>query len=210
MAAKKKKTEERKQIKNATDRARYKKFKNDPAKALEMKAKNREKYLKRKEKGQIKMASEMSEREKRSKRKLWRSSKREYREKKRKTQETEESHENHPAEVPEVTDRTTDQEEVDNPRAEVCVPYQVLSGRKRAKSSLKKRKREQERLMAQLANKDHQIAQLKRRIARTYFRLRNLYFEGNIFYIKYVQLLLGFECSVFHWNFSCTIEIYVP
>nr|CAI5845063.1 unnamed protein product [Callosobruchus analis] len=58
--------------KRIAERLRYKKLKNDPIKLVDQKEKSRAKYLARREKGQRKLVSEMTDREKREARKRWR------------------------------------------------------------------------------------------------------------------------------------------
>lgn len=64
--------EERLEKKRIAERLRYQKIKNDPTKLAAQKEKSRQKYLTRKEKGQRKLVSNMSDREKRQARKKWR------------------------------------------------------------------------------------------------------------------------------------------
>nr|CAI5855594.1 unnamed protein product [Callosobruchus analis] len=58
--------------KRIAERLRYKKLKNDPIKLVDQKEKSRAKYLARRERGQRKLVSEMTDREKREARKRWR------------------------------------------------------------------------------------------------------------------------------------------
>lgn len=64
--------EERLQKKCLTERLRYEKIRNDLVRFAAEKEKNRQKYLRKKEKGQRKLVSEMSDSEKRRARKKWR------------------------------------------------------------------------------------------------------------------------------------------
>lgn len=71
--AKKLSREEKLEKKRIAERLRYEKIKNDPVKLAAQKEKNRQKYLTRREKGQRKLISEMTDREKRQTRKKWKS-----------------------------------------------------------------------------------------------------------------------------------------
>lgn len=74
MANKKKKQtrEERLEKKRQAERLRYQRLKRDPVKNAELKEKEKEKYIKKKEKGLIKSVKDMTEREQRAIRKIWR------------------------------------------------------------------------------------------------------------------------------------------
>lgn len=67
------------------DKRRREKLKNDPAKKEEMKLKEHLKYLRKKQKGQVKSVSEMTRRELKSKRQEWKKSSEKYRQKKKVT-----------------------------------------------------------------------------------------------------------------------------
>lgn len=80
MAPRKKLTrDERLQKKREAERLRYQKIKNDPEKYELQKQKEKEKYLKKKEKGIIKTIDQMTPREQRKARKIWKKKARERR-----------------------------------------------------------------------------------------------------------------------------------
>lgn len=74
MAKSKKKRAKEDQLekKRIAERKRYEIIKRDPEKAALQKEKERQKYLKKKEKGQRKVVADMTDREKRQARKKWR------------------------------------------------------------------------------------------------------------------------------------------
>lgn len=80
MAPRKKLTREEKlQKKREAERLRYQRIKNDPEKYKLQKLKEKEKYLKKKEKGLIKTIDQMTPREQRKARKIWKKKARERR-----------------------------------------------------------------------------------------------------------------------------------
>lgn len=83
MAPRKKTHDEKKIADKIRKAARYQQMKADPLQAALMKQKEREKYKRKKEKGQIKLVSQMTSRERRAARKNMREYMKSYRQKKK-------------------------------------------------------------------------------------------------------------------------------
>lgn len=147
--------------KRESERLRRERIKNDPVKLAEQQEKERLKYLKKKEKGQRKIISQMTEREKRKTRKKWKESSKHYREKLK----TEKNATNF---IQQATPPPSDVEDLQEHRRPIYIENRRIQ-------EARNRSQRQRRLRnKQIKHRDRVIAKLKKKLKTQQQKYRRL------------------------------------